>query len=85
MPEGGEGALIVVPGGSEVGTSTVGGVQTPSRLGGGGSRDGQDTHTSTSKQTNRHTNGTQEGNGTNVVRRKGIEICVNMSHTQGTF
>lgn len=34
MPEGGEGTLIVVPGGSEVGTSTVGGVQTPSRLGG---------------------------------------------------
>lgn len=57
MPEGGEGALIVVPGGSEVGTSTVGGVQTPSRLGGGGSRDGQDTHTSTSKQTNQQTHG----------------------------
>lgn len=36
MPEGGEGAVVVVPGGSEVGTSTVGGVQTPSRLGGGG-------------------------------------------------
>lgn len=36
MPEGRESALVVVPGGSEVGTSTVGGVHTPSCLGGGG-------------------------------------------------
>lgn len=70
MPEGGEGAVVVVPGGSEVGTGTVGGVQTPSRLGGGGSREGQ--HTRAHVHTNIHTNMTQKGNGTNMVRRKGL-------------
>lgn len=64
MPERGECGLVVVPGGSEVGPSTVRRVQTPSRLGGGGSREGQDTHT--------HTNTTQRGNGTNMVRKKGL-------------
>lgn len=39
MPEGGKGAVVVVPGGSEVGTSAVRGVQTPSCLGEGGGRD----------------------------------------------
>lgn len=76
MPEGGECALVVVPGGSEVGTSTVGRVQTPSRLGGGGSREGQDTHTHTFACTHthkhKHTNMTQKGNGTNMVRKKGL-------------
>lgn len=41
MPEWGEGALVVVPCGSEVGTGAIGGVQTPSRLGGGRSTDGR--------------------------------------------
>lgn len=64
MPEGGEGALVVVPGGSEVGTSTVGGVHTPSCLGGGGSRDG-------CVHTYKHTHMTQKGNGTHTVRKMG--------------
>lgn len=33
MPEGGEGALVVLPRGTEVGTGTVCGVEPPSRLG----------------------------------------------------
>lgn len=59
MPEGGESALVVVPGGSEVGTSTVGGVHTPSCLGGGGSRDGQDTNTFTCAHARTHINDTE--------------------------
>lgn len=60
MPEGGECALVVVPGGAEVGTSAVGRVQTPSRLGGGGGGGGStkgrgNTHVYTHTHTRTHT------------------------------
>lgn len=79
MPEGGERALVVVPGGAEVGTSAVGRVQTPSRLGGGGGgehkRMGKHTRAHTHPHTQiyafTHTDGTHKGNGTNVVRKMG--------------
>lgn len=78
MPEGGECVLVVVPGGAEVGTSTIGRVQTPSRLGGGGSTKGSgNTHMHTRTRTQTHTytythaDVTQKGNGTNVVRKMG--------------
>lgn len=58
MPEGGESALVVVPGGSEVGTSTVGGVHTPSCLGGGGAEMDK-TQTHSHVHTHEHTEMTQ--------------------------
>lgn len=79
MPEGGECALVVVPGGAEVGTSAIGRVQTPSRLGGGwegGSTKGWGNthvlaHTHTHRYTYTHGDVTHKGNGTNVVRKMG--------------
>lgn len=76
MPERGECGLVVVPGGSEVGPSTVRRVQTPSRLGGGGSREGQDTHT--------HKHDT-EGQWHKYGEEKGTEKYVNMQHKQGVL
>lgn len=70
MPEGGECALVVMPGGSEVWTSAIGGVQTPSCLGGG-----REQRSTGYMYTHRHTKITQKGNGTNVAM-KNEQKCV---------
>ena len=82
MPEVGERALVVVPGGAEVGTSAIGRVQTPSRLGGLGGwaqKDGV-THMCTCTHTHTHRRGTKgqwykcsEENGLKYVRNCDID------------